>query len=179
MPPCKWPIEQLTDAERACLAAMRKEDPVLTAPLNDHELALFALGRKLNVERALTLLRANNEWRKEFKVRGKRKKKKKEKWSSALLVQVEHMTKEQLGHVKSMLMSGVFQFVPFDKRADPGCSIIYLFPNSVPPEFVDVAHMMSCTWFILTRAAAAHVDNMRQVGREKKTKKKNPLSPFC
>lgn len=48
------------------------------------------------------------------------------------------MTKEQLGHVKSILMSGVFQVLEFDKRADPGCAIIYLFPNAVPPEMNDV-----------------------------------------
>ncbi len=73
------------------------------------------------------------------------------------------MSKEQLGQIKSILMSGVFQFLEFDKRAAPGCCIIYLFPNSVPPEMNDVAQMMACTWFVLTRAAAAHVDNMRQV----------------
>ena len=119
---------------------MRAQDAVLTAPFNDHELALFALGRKLDVQRALTLLRANNAWRQEF--------------------QVDQM---DMGRVKGLLMSGMFQFVPFDKRAAPGCAIMYLFPNNVPAADIhDLKVMMQCSWFVLTRAAAAHVDNIRQ-----------------
>lgn len=142
LPPCSWSLDELTAAEKAAIAAMRSQDPVLTAAFNDYELALFALGRKCDVGRALELLRANNEWRKEFGV--------------------EHMTGEQLGRIKGLLMSGVFQLVPFDKRASPGCSILYLFPANVPPEMQDITAMMQCSWFVLTRAAAAHVDNMRQ-----------------
>ncbi len=143
LPPCSWSLDELTAAEKKAIADMRLQDAVLTAPLNDHELALFALGRKLDVQRALALLRANNEWRKEFGV--------------------DKMTPEDLGHVKGMLMSGMFQLVPFDKRAAPGCSIFYLFPNSMPAAYVQDLHvMMQCTWFVLSRAAAAHVDNMRQ-----------------
>ncbi len=74
LPPCSWSIDELTAEEKQCIASMRKEDPVLTAALTDHELALFALGRKRDVQRALTLLRANNEWRKEYKVERERNK---------------------------------------------------------------------------------------------------------
>lgn len=58
-------------------------------------------------------------------------------------------------------MSGVFQFVEFDKRAPPSCAIMYLFPNAIPKEMLDIQVMMHTTWFTITRMAAAHVDNMR------------------
>jgi hypothetical protein len=69
LPPCQWSLDLLTVEEKNAIASMRTQDPVLTAALTDHELALFALGRKLDVGRALTLLKANNEWRKEHNVR--------------------------------------------------------------------------------------------------------------
>ena len=61
-------------------------------------------------------------------------------------------------------MSGVFQFVPFDIRAaNPKCAVAYLFPDKVPAEMIsNLKLMMQTSWFLQTRAAAAHVDNMRE-----------------
>ena len=44
------------------------------------------------------------------------------------------------GAIKGVLMSGVFQFVPFDIRAaNPKCAVAYLFPDKVPAECSDFA----------------------------------------
>ena len=141
LPPAKWNVEEeLKEEEKAAILATRKMAPELTEGLNDYELAFYVLGRKLDVVRAVELLKQSFLWQKEFEI-----------------------DKINYGGIKGILMSGVFHFVDFFHRAKPGCAVAYIYPNRIPGVMLnDLKLMMQTIWFLQTRAAAMHVENMRE-----------------
>lgn len=110
IPKATWTRADLTADEQKALDEMRTTDPELTKPFDDFFLCLFMFARKRDVKRALELLRNHLDWRKQFE-----------------------LDRLDLGRIKAILMSGVFQFAPFNIRVPPGgCGVTILHPSKVP-----------------------------------------------
>lgn len=124
------PVE-FTPAERDAIAALRATDATGAsfAQFDDVFLSYFLFARKLDVARAHTLLIAHLAWRVEM--------------------DIAHM---DLVAIKRVLMSGVFSFLPPDRRGPHGEGVGFIVARNVPDEMLhSVKTMMQVTWFLTER----------------------------